>query len=128
KLVESSINITDPFVIQALTVTMNITYPNDPDLTATLVAPDGTEITLFSNVGGAAVNKANFQEVVFDDTATTPVQNGAAPFFGRFNPQLPLSVLNGKLSTGKWTLRISSNSTLHTGTLNSWKLTLSKPV
>src|SRR6185369_17378464 len=100
------------------------TYPNDPDLTAVLIAPDQTEITLFDHVGVA--NKGNFQDTVFDDNGLnglppTPISKGAAPFFGRFAPQTPLTTLNDKLSGGKWTLQIRSTGTL-AGKLNSWSL------
>src|SRR6185437_6354169 len=37
----STLTVPDSFSIQGLTVQLNITYPNDPDLTATLRAPDG---------------------------------------------------------------------------------------
>src|SRR5439155_1965116 len=87
KVAQSSINISASFLISRATLTLNITYANDPDLTATLIAPDGTQIALFTHVGTAGASKANFQNTVFDDAATTPIQNGAAPFFGKFNPQ-----------------------------------------
>ncbi len=127
KVAQSSIDVSDSFLISKATLTLNITYANDPDLTATLIAPDGTQIPLFSKVGAAGASKANFQNTVFDDAATTPIQNGAAPFFGKFNPQLPLSTLIGRLAKGKWTLRVQSSGVL-TGTLNSWSLSLAKPV
>ena len=73
---------------------VNITYPNDPDLTATLVLPPWDSwrerrITLFSGVGNGT-NTANFTNTVFDDNAATPIQTGDAPFFGTFNPQQSL--------------------------------------
>src|SRR5262249_17307585 len=49
--VTSAIQVPDNFAIQQLTLQLDITYPNDPDLAATLTAPDGTQVQLFSNVG-----------------------------------------------------------------------------
>lgn len=123
----STLTITDSFVIQNVTLQLNITYPFDPDLRAALIAPDGTRIQLFTNVGQAGTQR-DFVNTVFDDAATTPIQNGGGPFFGRFNPQLPLSSLVGKNAAGTWTLEITSDAAGRVGTLNSWSLTLGKPV
>ena len=49
---------------------------------------------LFSGVGSGP-STANFTNTIFDDNAATPIQNGAAPFFATFNPQMPLAALRG---------------------------------
>ena len=67
-----------------------------------------TSVQLFSNVGQTGL-QANFSSTTFDDTASTPIQNGGPPFFGTFNPQFPLSVFKGHTSGGKWTLEITDN-------------------
>src|SRR5262249_53572515 len=59
----STLNVTDNFVLQSLTLQLNITHPNDPDLSAVLIAPDGTRVTLFSNIG-ANGTRANFINTV----------------------------------------------------------------
>ena len=51
----SSLVISNPdksFTISHLAVKLNITAPKDSDVTAVLVAPDGTQIGLFGFVGG----------------------------------------------------------------------------
>src|SRR6202011_4980595 len=73
--------------------------------------------------------RKNFTNTIFDDTATTPIQNGSAPFFGRFNPQQSLlTVLGGAAVAGTYTLKIKNDSTTSgsTGTLNSWSITATK--
>ena len=141
----SVINITDDFVIQGVTLALNITFPNDPALTATLISPDpdgtgpltGTRVLLFRNVGAA--NSQNFGtatgDTVFDDAAATLIQNGEAPFFGRFRPQgasiateSSLSDLVGLSSVGLWQLEIVDASATLDGTLNRWSLTFQRPV
>jgi subtilisin-like proprotein convertase family protein len=119
------------FIIQGATLTLNITYPFDPDLEASLVAPDGTPIILFTRVGGGpGTNHANFTNTTFDDNATTPIQSGTPPFnsnlAGAFNPQTPLSVLIGKAAAGVYTLLIKNDASTVSGThtLNNWTLTL----
>jgi subtilisin-like proprotein convertase family protein len=129
KTVISTLNVTDNFSISSLTLGLNIAYPNDPDLTAQLVAPDGTTINLFSNVGNVGT-RANFTNTVFDDNATTPIQAVGVPppFSGSFNPQTPLSVLDNKASGGIYSLVIHNSSTTNVGVLNSWNITFQKPV
>ena len=140
--VSSSITIPDNFMVQGdttssgssgLQVQLNITYANDPDLSATLYydynGPSQVAVPLFSGVGGGSTT-ANFNNTKFDDLAGTPIQNGAAPFFGTFNPQMSLAAFAGLDAKGTWTLVITNSKTGSggTGTLNSWSLTFQKPV
>ena len=95
----AKIVVTDTTPIQGLTVQLNINYANDPDLVATLTAPGGKSVTLFSGVGqGNTNNHANFINTVFNDNANplTPIGNGGAPFFGTFNPQQALATIASK--------------------------------
>ena len=126
----SVLNVPAGFLTQDLTLTLNITYPNDPDLEATLIGPDGTQVKLFTNVGSAGGNPG-FSNTVFDDKAGTPIQNGGPPFLGRFIPQQPLSAYNGKSAAGQWTLVIKNDAATSTGrigSLVSWSLTFQKAV
>ena len=132
--VSSTITINDDYLIQSLLLTLNIAYPNDPDLTATLTSPGDVVVTLFSNVGniGAAGTRKNFTNTVFTDSATTPIGNGAPPFFGQFLPAQPAlySSLVGTQIQGTWTLTITNTGTTptSTGTLNAWSLTAGETV
>jgi subtilisin-like proprotein convertase family protein len=130
KTVASTITIPDNFILQGLTLSLSITYPHDPDLTAVLVAPDGTRVQLFSGIGSTGT-QANFSNTLFDDFATTPIQNGGPPFFGSFNPQQPLSQLVGKNALGNWTLEVTDSAAVQpagTAQITSWSLTFKKPV
>jgi subtilisin-like proprotein convertase family protein len=134
KTVSSQIVITDDFPLQSLTLQLNITHSRVPDLTAELVGPDGTVITLFSGVGSTGT-QANFNGTIFDDAANTPIVNGGPPFFGRFRPQQPLGVLNGASSirgpgntgNGVYRLQITNNGSVN-GNLTGWSIQLGKPV
>ena len=135
RTVASQIVLTDDFLIQGLTLQLNITFPHDPDLTAVLVAPDGTQIPLFTGVGSTG-NTQNFTSTIFDDNGTTSIVNGGPPFFGRFRPEGgALGVVNGSSSVkgpggtgvGIYTLEITNASVANTGTLDSWSVTLQKP-
>ncbi|MEO6811427.1 MAG: Ig-like domain-containing protein [Isosphaeraceae bacterium] len=126
--ISSQITITDNFVIQGVSLRLNITHPNDPDLQAYLIAPDGTQIKLFTHIGGTGT-RANFTNTTFNDFASTLIQNGGAPFNnGPYKPQQPLSTLNGRPSAGVYTLVIQDDAAGNTGSLVNWTLTLQKPV
>ena len=118
----------DSFLInQFANIKINVTFPKDTDLTGYLVAPDGSRTLLFSGVGQAGTG-ANFTETVFDDTAQTPIQNGGAPFFGRFKPTQSLNNnLLGINAKGDWYLEIE-NKGLLVGTINSLALNVGKQV
>jgi Bacterial Ig-like domain len=139
-LTSPPIVINDDFPIQGdvgslagLTLTLNIAYPVDPNLTAFLqvTTPTGAifMIELFAGVG-TGTNTANFSTTTFSDTASTLISNAGAPFFGTFKPQEPLANLatqDDLSSQGTWNLIIENTGTA-TGTLNSWSLTFQKPV
>jgi subtilisin-like proprotein convertase family protein len=108
------------FVTHA-TVTLSITHSRDSDLSAYLVAPDGTQTTLFSNLSSSG---ANFTNTTFSDSASTPITSGSAPFSGTFTPSMPLSTFNGRWAGGTWRLRVVDSRSSRTGTLTAWSLTL----
>ncbi len=98
----STININsnaNDFLVQGVSVTVNIQHGHDADLTATLIGPDGTSVQLFSGVGTTgALPHANFTNATFSDSATTPIQlaatqGGGLGINGTYNPQFPLSAV-----------------------------------
>ena len=132
--IDSVINVPDSFLIEGVTLQLSILHQNDPDLTATLFAPDGTSVPLFSGVGTSGSSPhANFTNTTFEDTATVPIQEantqpGNGIGAGPFNPQQPLSTLTNHGSQGKWILQITSDSSTLNGTLVDWNLTLKNSV
>ena len=109
-------------LIAHVTVTLSITHPRDSDLSVYLIAPDGTQVTLFSGVGGSGQNFAN---TTFSDGASTPIASGSAPFTGTFSPSEPLSTLIGHWAGGTWKLKVVDSRRNDIGTLTGWSLTLS---
>ena len=131
KTLVSTLNITDNYLVSGLTLQLNITDNNDPNLQITLVSPNNIPIILVPRGTGTAGSKANFTDTIFDDTAQSLIQNGAAPFFGRFKPAQGLSGFNGISAQGTWKLIIDDNPdspNLTPGRLNSWSITLQKGV
>ncbi len=85
------------------TVTVNISHTYRGDLSIALVSPAGTTVVL-KNPASDSTNDV----VGTYPTTLTPVSG--------------LAAFAGEDAVGTWTLRISDNFTLDTGTLNAWSL------
>jgi len=106
--------------IADVNVTINITHPWDGDAEISLISAAGTTIELSIGNGGSG---ADYTGTTFDDDATTAITAGSAPFTGSFQPEQPLSGLNGEDANGTWTLSVYDNyASGDHGTLNSWSL------
>ena len=112
--------------IAHLTVTLNITYPNDPDLVITLLTPWGTSILLVDRVGNASnVTDADFKGTVLDDQAALAIGSGAPPFPGSYQPEQPLGpAVNGHNPNGLWQLLVQDVAPYNNGTLDGWSLSI----
>ena len=110
-----------PGPIGDINVTLTIHHTFDRDLVITLIAPDGTKVTLANRDGSSFDNYIN---TVFDDQANTSIANGSAPFTGSFRPIGSLGDLNGKNANGVWTLQVADVARQDTGTLDSWSLAI----
>ncbi len=117
--ITSVIVINDPGTVRDMDVKLHINHTWCADLDVFLIAPNGTRVLLFNDVGG---NGDNFHNTILDDEATVSITSGAAPFTGRFRPMGSLAVLDGMNIAGTWTLEITDDATADTGTLNAWSL------
>jgi subtilisin-like proprotein convertase family protein len=109
----------DLCMIEDLNVRVNISHEWDSELDVYLVAPDGTRIRLFTDVGDSG---DDFIDTILDDQASKSITQGTAPFTGRYRPEGSLDNLTGKDINGEWTLEITDDSWHAGGTLNSWSL------
>lgn len=101
-------------------VCFNLTHTWDADLTVSLVAPDGTIVTLISNLGGSG---DNMQNTCFSADAATPVSAAAAPFSGEFKPMGELgAVNNGQNPNGIWYLRVYDGGNQDQGAVQNCSL------
>jgi uncharacterized repeat protein (TIGR01451 family) len=118
--------------ISKLSVSLFITHTFDQDLTISLISPAGVTNILSSHNG---FNGANYggscapdtQRTTFDDSATTPIGNGAPPYIGSFVPQESLSVFNGINGTnvnGTWLLHVVDDAQIDVGMIQCWSLNL----
>jgi subtilisin-like proprotein convertase family protein len=120
----SSISVATSGVVSDVNVTINITHTYDADLDIFLIGPNGTRVELSTDNG---VAQQNFVNTTFDDQAATSITAGSAPFTGSFKPEGLLSTLNGISENGTWTLEITDDANIDSGTLNSWSLQITNP-
>ncbi len=104
-----------------ISLTLDITHTFDGDLTTTLSSPQGTEIILFSDVGGSG---ANFESTTLTDEADTEISSGSAPFTGTFRPEESFAAFANEAASGTWTLSVADNAGGDDGTLDAWSLTI----
>ena len=122
------------FKIADITVSLTAAFPTDSGLTAVLIAPDGTQVPLFSGVGGTG---SNFENTVFDDAAENSITTGSAPFTGSVSAhgyafdawtamtvdvRTPPAQTRGSPVT--WTLKLTNSLPGATGMLDNWSLNI----
>ena len=100
---------------------LRIAHTYDSDLNVYLVSPAGTQVELFTAVGGGG---NDFMNTWLDDAAPQAIANGAAPFTGLYKPEGLLSAFNGQNRNGTWQLRITDTAADDTGQLTAWSLEL----
>jgi subtilisin-like proprotein convertase family protein len=121
--VTSTVDVADTGTVVDVNVSLSITHTWDADVEVELIGPNNTVVLLTADHGSSGDNYTN---TVFDDQATSPVSTGTAPFTGSFQPDQPLSVLNGINANGTWTLRVRDDASSDIGTLQAWSLILTR--
>lgn len=138
----STIQVPEQFsTITDVTVTLNIDHSFLGDLDIFLVSPLVTvmengspvqkriRVELFTDL---ISNGRQMVDTVLDGTAFESIKGASAPYTGRFLPEGDLSNFNGIAPGGVWTLEVTDDSRLNSGTLGSltdalrtpWKLSL----
>lgn len=95
--ISSIISVSNSGTVFGVDAAVNITHSWRGDLLVTLVSPTGTEHVLHNRTGSSE-----------DDLVQS----------------WQLDLFNGEQMQGDWTLTVSDNAALDTGTLNSWSLTI----
>ena len=91
-------------------------------LTVSLSAPSGFTVILFDRVCG---HTANIPGIGLDDGASQPISGTCPPAQGGvYRPANPLSLFNGEIPTGRWTLTVTDNAGGDVGVLESWGLSI----
>lgn len=119
--IQSHVFVADSPTIVLAAVVLNIVHPEDGDLEAILDPSSGSEIILFTKVGGVG---ENFTSTVLSSTCATQITAGSPPFSGCFKPEESLFALFEKDGHGEWSLQIKDDSDPYGGSLESWALVL----
>lgn len=131
----STIVVPDDASIQDVKVSVRISHPFVSDLVVTLVAPDGTRVDLSNHNGleagggsdyGNGAGSCSGNLTVFDDTAPSLISSAQPPFVGRYVPEHPLAALVKKRAAGTWTLQVADENASDAGTINCWKLDITR--
>jgi subtilisin-like proprotein convertase family protein len=119
----SVIAVPDLGVISDVNLTVNIIHPMDDDIDLSLTTP--AFIQLFSDIGGTG---NDFTDTVLDDEAAIaiPDTSSEAPFTGSYRPEAPatLSILDGNIAAGNYTLKAVDDAVYNVGSFESWSVTI----
>ena len=122
--VTNQITVSDSSLVAHVSVSIRINHTYDGDLKIDLIHPDGTTVNLVLNNAfnsgqnfGSGATDCTGTFTIFDDSAATPIDSGSAPYAGSYEPEQPLSALNGKASQGTWKLVVTDTDPGDTGTL-----------
>lgn len=116
--ISPEINITT-FGLEQVCITVSHTYVSD--LEVSLVAPDGTVVSLVSGVGGGS---DNFQNTCFRADASSVITMGTTPFSGVFKPMGQIGLVNnGQNPNGSWKLRVYDRFAQDQGMVENWSIT-----
>lgn len=111
------VNIANSFDVVDVNVRIDtVIHTWDSDLTFNL-RRGAANVNFISAVGGSG---DNFINTVLNDSATTPIGSGTAPFTGTYQPSAPLSGLNGQTVNGSWVLGIDDGAAGDSGVLRAW--------
>ncbi|MBI1838202.1 MAG: CotH kinase family protein [Flavobacteriia bacterium] len=110
---------TSIFGLEQICLTISHTW--DSDLTVSIIAPDGSEIVLFSGIGS---DGDDFQNTCLLWNSNSSISGASAPFTGIFKPSGQYGLVNnGQDPNGSWYLRIKDGYTGDEGSLIEWALT-----
>ncbi|HET6204482.1 MAG TPA: proprotein convertase P-domain-containing protein [Planctomycetota bacterium] len=113
-----------PFLLD-LDLTTFLTHTNAADLDLTLTSPEGTVVTITTDNGGT--NDDVFNGTVWDDGGVTPVTDAVYADGVTATPLVPEEAFGafvGEDPNGTWTLTITDDTALETGSLDSWELSI----
>ncbi|MCO4773199.1 MAG: proprotein convertase P-domain-containing protein, partial [Deltaproteobacteria bacterium] len=118
--VVDTITVTADGNIEDLDVSIDISHTWNADIEVSLTSPAGTTADLFTNVGGSDDD----MDIVLDDESSNTLPSSNATLSGDYQPEdEPLSLFDGEVAAGVWTITVLDSADGDGGTLNDWGLT-----
>ena len=111
--------------IYDLDVGINVTHTNVFDLQVFVQSPIGTRLCLnMYDFKDEFFKGEDYVQTIFDDEAEIPIEQGTAPFTGRFRPEAGnlLEIFDGEDAYGPWRLQIYDMWYWDTGKLDRVEL------
>lgn len=108
-ITEAIIEVPDHLTIYDLDVGINLTHTNVFDLQIFVQSPLGTRLCLnMYDFKDEFFKGEDYVQTIFDDEAEIPIEQGTAPFTGRFRPKAGslLEIFDGEDAYGLWCLQI----------------------
>ena len=124
-MIEARIKVPDHLTIYDLDVGINVTHTNVFDLQIFIQSPIGTRLCLNKyNFKNEFFKGEGYVQTIFDDEAEIPIEQGTAPFTGRFRPKVGslLEIFDGEDAYGFWRLQIYDMWYWDTGNLERVEL------
>jgi subtilisin-like proprotein convertase family protein len=122
---DAVIDVPDHIIITDLDITITLTHTSVFDLQLFLESPSGTRVLLnrYDPLSDYFEGQ-DYDQTIFDDEAAVSIQEGLAPFTGRFRPMSPdtLSAFDGENAYGPWRMQIYDAFFFDTGKLDEFGL------
>jgi subtilisin-like proprotein convertase family protein len=115
----SSINVNYDTTILDIDVLVDLTHSWVNDLILYLETPTGDRFLLSGSLGG---ENDNYTQTLFDQESSVNIDEGSAPFSGRFVPVQNISFIYGTSSKGIWKLIIVDQEKQDSGQLIEFEL------
>ena len=122
---DAVLDVPDHLIVADLDVAITLTHTNVFDLQLFLQSPSGTRVLLNMYDPFTGYFKGeDYDHTIFDDEAAISIQDGTAPFTGRFRPMIPgtLSSFDGQDAYGPWRLQVYDAFYADTGQLETFGL------
>ena len=130
--VEVPIEVTASGPVGMALVSLRLDHTFDGELAISLIAPDGTAVSLANHRGGSGdnfgtgANDCSGTPSLFADFASTSITTSAAPFSGELRPESPLGAFAGHEMHGTWKLRVTDSDAGDAGVIGCVKLDLTR--
>jgi len=124
------IEVPEHFIVADLDVAVWIRHSNVFDLQLFLEDPSGVRLRLnWYQASDEFFKGVDYAGTVFDDEAELAIEQGSAPFRGRFRPRGdPLAIFDGRDAYGLWKLEIYDAYYGDTGVLERLELSFAVAV
>jgi hypothetical protein len=113
-------------VLSDIDIKVNITHNRTQELLIYMQGPSGAIVELSigseSGFGSLGSTGANLVDTIFDEEAAQAINEGTAPYTGRFRPANTLAGLENQPASGTFTLYAANWIGFTTGTLEDWSI------